>query len=75
MDDLKPCPFCGSRELHGGGGGPWWIRCATCGTDGPSAGSQRKARTLWNRRDGDTDGRAGSREQARAAIARAKGTK
>lgn len=50
-EPLKECPFCGSRKLEGSGcGDPRWIKCVTCCAEGPSANSQREARTLWNTR-------------------------
>jgi hypothetical protein len=42
MDELKACPFCGSKPLDDGG----WIFCRDCGVgyEGDTAGEQ------WNRR-------------------------
>ena len=52
MENLKPCPFCGCKELelcrtneHA-----CWVRCDTCGADAPSNADRSKAIEIWNTR-------------------------
>lgn len=49
---LEPCPFCGSSDVHVGGMIPW-VECADCGACGPVAqpvAENEIAERLWNRR-------------------------
>jgi Lar family restriction alleviation protein len=62
LAELKPCPFCGSREIgHAQRNGGAWHVCMTCGARGPDTvtGSLEEAQTwddmqrAWNMRAGD----------------------
>ena len=47
MSDLKPCPFCGSRQdLENYTG---FVKCGKCGAEGPVGKSN------WNDRAGDSE--------------------
>ena len=52
MDKLKPCPFCGSKEIHVMDMGyPHWIYCMKCGAKvhGGTC-SAKESIEAWNRR-------------------------
>ena len=50
-DALKPCPFCGSNEVHVVEAGPGnWVSCLDCDSDGPVVGTIEKAVAAWNTR-------------------------
>ena len=65
MDELKPCPFCGSNKIQflisgnfqpwGGAGMKIWYRCSCyeCGAEMDSGMSttMEKAKNEWNRRE------------------------
>lgn len=51
MEELKPCPFCGSSsvtmyELHPSS----YARCRACGAEGSLCYSPDEAAAAWNRR-------------------------
>ena len=54
MTALLPCPFC--WELHhktmGGANVDklWWIKCQSCGANGPTKTTEAEATLAWNRR-------------------------
>lgn len=56
MAELKPCPFCGSKDLsdytdEDHDGMPGFVRCESCGADGPClAPTAAKAVEAWNTR-------------------------
>lgn len=58
MTELKPCPFCGGKELHVYVVDIWRtraeaVRCEVCEFDGPKGGDTKQAAEKWNRREGD----------------------
>lgn len=66
--ELKPCPFCGSRDVEPDAAGnilaaneSQWIICNNCGASGPIANvvagelEGKSADTLWNERKGHSD--------------------
>ena len=50
--ELKPCPFCGSNDLHRTSNGHenHSVFCNVCGAEGPSAVSSTEAGEAWNQR-------------------------
>ena len=50
--ELKPCPFCKSKNLrhYADNGYDYRVDCDDCGTRGPSASSREAAAKAWNRR-------------------------
>lgn len=55
MDNIQPCPFCGSADIY------WdkylidespvaFLVCKGCGCEGPYAAQRRTALKRWNRR-------------------------
>ena len=66
MNDLKPCPFCGSKNVlikgypikvvyHGQR--EYFVICHDCGGQTKRLyGNERKVIELWNRRVGDDNG-------------------
>lgn len=60
MSDLKPCPFCGSSDLHVADTGVCWVSCNSCQAEGPVSAAPigggtdetGEAREAWNRRSG-----------------------
>ena len=51
MTELKPCPFCGSKNVDVTKIGPedWWLQCRGCGATGPIGESEEETIKLWNR--------------------------
>jgi Lar family restriction alleviation protein len=51
-DDLKPCPFCGERDLIPTSNGfeNFYIFCNQCGAEGPSGTTEKTAADVWNER-------------------------
>ena len=49
---LKPCPFCGSEDIHYIGNDSLivWYYCEDCDAVGPSAKTKKEATKLWNKR-------------------------
>lgn len=49
---MRPCPFCGGRELRIARPGPASaaVWCRTCGTYGPARQTADDALTAWNYR-------------------------
>lgn len=57
-ENLKPCPFCGSRSVYAeqiGRGGYFNVRCGNCLANIPLSGSRGTAVSAWNRRAIDVD--------------------
>ena len=51
MDELKPCPFCGSRDVEVVHPGRCWvILCNTCQAEGPTDLGESGAIEAWNTR-------------------------
>lgn len=58
MAKLKPCPFCGSKNIADHGKYNTWINCIDCGAEGPIRGvelwkTKEDAIEAWNRRASD----------------------
>ena len=56
MDELKPCPFCGSKFIRivdwdDEDGKVYWARCEKCYVSTQSCLRKRDVIELWNRRD------------------------
>lgn len=53
-EELKPCPFCGGKNLYrhkdSDGLGQTWVWCADCGASGPVKEERSHAIEAWNRR-------------------------
>ena len=47
LNDMKPCPFCGSLGVTVVGSS---VRCGSCGAAGPYGVSDAEAVTRWNER-------------------------
>lgn len=57
MDELKPCPFCGSDEdirVVSEYSEAFYVYCLTCTSCGPSGATSQEAIEAWNRRTGDS---------------------
>lgn len=55
---LKPCPFCGSRNVYVeqiGSGGYFNVCCCNCLANVPLSGSRETAVNVWNRGSIDRD--------------------
>lgn len=53
MEELKPCPFCGSSSelcVIGGDECGWYVECFNCFATGGDAGTRDKAIDAWNTR-------------------------
>lgn len=51
MENLKPCPFCGSDDVAMYGLYPSsYARCRACGAEGAMSNSYYEAAAAWNRR-------------------------
>lgn len=48
MDKLKPCPFCGSDDLHMQGNESNYVYYENCNTDGPDGKDKEEAIRRWN---------------------------
>ncbi len=57
-DEILPCPFCGSTELHAfehhEGEESFGFQCARCWMTGPQFASKAEAITAWNTRINST---------------------
>ena len=55
MDDLKPCPFCGSIDVEEKqyGDNEFWVSCADCGARISEYEDYDEAIEAWNRRADD----------------------
>lgn len=51
MDELKPCPFCGSDNVRMDTDyGVYFVLCVNCQTEGPDDPDKSTAIKLWNGR-------------------------
>lgn len=52
LEELPPCPFCGSNDVRisGSGGGAAAYFCWSCEADGPPADDATLAAAAWSRR-------------------------
>ena len=50
MTELKPCPFCGSKNVADMNG---WVQCLNCNATGPDNFDHLRAIEAWNRRAGE----------------------
>lgn len=51
MDDLKPCPFCGSKDVTlRNSGGVRWAACRVCDAEGGWKDEEEAAVEAWNNR-------------------------
>jgi Lar family restriction alleviation protein len=59
MSELKPCPFCGSKNIEITGRDKCWIRCNNCGCEGPTPANlwptDMEAIEAWNMRGAQDD--------------------
>ena len=56
LAELKPCPFCGGKQLSFNNAyGVCWLTCTDCGCEGPDGYGEAEAIEAWNRRAGDTN--------------------
>ena len=55
--EIKPCPFCGSKDLYVRDNSGYYVVCKNCDTYGPYGKDDEGAIQLWNRapRVGDND--------------------
>lgn len=49
-EELKPCPFCGSKDILESGYQVNWITCLNCECDGPLEKTKQEAIKAWNKR-------------------------
>lgn len=57
MDKIKPCPFCGSKDLYARDNSGHYVVCKNCDAYGPYGKDDEEAIQLWNHapRVGDND--------------------
>ena len=56
MDELKPCPFCGSDELiicESTKREYYFVNCYYCGAESGGCAKRKDALAEWNKRAGD----------------------
>ena len=53
MEELKPCPFCGGKNvrIHKSELGVCWCTCFQCSSSGAVSKNEQEAAKAWNRRD------------------------
>lgn len=52
METIRPCPFCGSKQVgfcFNDGNTSMWVECDDCGAEGSGATIQADAVESWNR--------------------------
>ena len=57
MPDLKPCPFCGSKNIRLTCWGLYRCWCVDCLSQATDCISKKEAIEAWNRRAGEEDKR------------------
>ena len=57
MEELKPCPFCGSEHVVCTKPTTWQVWCMDCKCIGPWKTERKDAIEAWNNRAGEQDGR------------------
>lgn len=51
MDEMKPCPFCGSKKISLDVSGNWaQVECDSCGSAGAVFDNKEEAIEAWNTR-------------------------
>jgi Lar family restriction alleviation protein len=52
MEEIKPCPFCGCKEVEicRTNINACWVRCNGCGSDSNSNPTRKTAIEIWNNR-------------------------
>ena len=50
MDELKPCPFCGKRDMSIWCVVSFRVRCDWCGVKGEKCSTEQQAIKAWNTR-------------------------
>ena len=52
MEELKPCPFCGSKDvfIDNPDSHCFYVACANCGVNGTTTNTKARAIEAWNRR-------------------------
>lgn len=54
MEKLKPCPFCGNKNIEIVDGDAWpWVRCRECLGSTAMENTKEEAIKKWNRRASD----------------------
>ncbi len=51
--EIKPCPFCGSKDLIFSFHSMPWVHCCVCLVDGPVSDSLEGALDEWNKRSNE----------------------
>lgn len=55
MNELLPCPFCGSKDLETNRAGEaldgFCVQCNSCSAEGPFRPTEAEAEQDWNKRD------------------------
>ena len=65
MSEMKPCPFCGGKDLETVSlsvllDNNWWtVDCNDCAISGPMGRGEEKAIENWNKRGGETSAAMG----------------
>lgn len=55
IQQLKPCPFCGGKNISLLAASVSWLYCNDCNGMGPSGFSESQAIKLWNTRVATTE--------------------
>lgn len=51
VNEIKPCPFCGSKDVFTGHRSSFYVHCDECQVDGPwNDRNEQEAIEAWNRR-------------------------
>ena len=49
-DELKPCPFCGSKSININGNQKRYVSCYVCGARTKNGNTTKEAINRWNER-------------------------